>query len=101
MASKQDLTFRSQHRLALSKLLRPAREKCRQLCSALHLPYSSGGAGTKTEDLYLIVIETIIKKGISKCQLADALRLDSVGYGNLAEEFEADESIKDNEDGKD
>ena len=101
MESKQHLTFRSQHRPALAKLLRPARDKCKQLCRALHLPYSSGDAGTKTEDLYLIVIETIIKKGVSKCQLADALRSDSVGYGNLAEEFEANASIKDNKDGKD
>ena len=101
MASKQDLIFRLSHRLALSKLLRPAQDKCRKLCSALRLPYSSGGARTNMQDLYLIVIEEIIKKGVSKRQLTDALRSESIGYGNLAQEFEADKTIKDNEYGKD
>ena len=99
-STNQDLKFQPQHRLALEKLLRPARNKCKQLCAALHLPYDSDGAGTKMDALYMIVIEAIINKGVSKRQLVAALRSQPVGHGNLAQEFENDESIKNNEDGK-
>ena len=96
----QDLIFQLQHQHALADLLQLAREKCKELCSILNLPYSSGGAGTRMEVLYMTVIEKIIEKGVPKRQLVATLKSERVGHGNLAQEFEDNEKIKDNKDGK-
>ena len=91
-----DFKFRRQHRRELIKLLEPAKPKCKQLCIVLELSYKQESRPTN-EDLYMIVIDRIISKGVSKQQLIDAL--DSIGHGGLAEDFENETSIQDNEKG--
>lgn len=95
--TNQGVTFKPEHRPLLEELLKSDAEgRCRQLCTALDLPYSPGG-GTLTADLYFAVIEKILENGVSKQELIAALN--AVGHKNLAEDLNKEPNIQDDKKG--
>ena len=96
-------SFVFNNRKALQVLLWPARAQYKNIYIALGFDPADlygGDSGPSVYSLHMTVIETIVKKCVTKQQLVDALKSPMVGHGRLAQELEKNESIKVGKDGK-
>ena len=96
-----NLILKREHRAALKHLLWPVYvyDQCQCIHTALGFdPYDLYKEFTDEvfkEQSIIRTAEEIIKRGVTKRQLVDALRALNIGNGQLAQELEENESIKD------
>ena len=96
-----NLILKREHHAALKHLLWPVHvyDQCQRIHTALGFdPYDLYKEFTGElfkEQSIIRTAEEIIKRGVTKRQLVDALRAPNIGNGQLAQELEENESIKD------
>ena len=96
-----NLILKREHRAALKHLLWPVHvyDQCQRIHTALGFdPYDLYKEFTDEffkEQSIIRTAEEIIKRGVTKRQLVDALRALNIGNGQLAQELEENESKKD------
>ena len=98
-----NIVLSKEHRTVLQDLLWPARAEYKNIYIALGFDpadLDGGDRGTSVHDLYVSVIGAIIRNCVTKQQLVDALKSQTIGHGQLAHKLEQDQNIKDGKNGK-